>query len=311
MIGGTVLYAVSSTAYFIAPPFWPLLIVRIIHGIGLAFFSTASFTLIANISPDAHRARSLSYFYLAINIAFALGPSLGVFLMDLLDFTFLFLVCTGLSLCSLFITLKLSKIQTVLSGDPSILNSSFLCRDALPPAIMSFMGGIIWGALTTFFPLFALSRGVGNPGFFFAALAITLIFARTLGGKIFDLYSSEKVIFPCLIVQIMAMVILSFSTTLPMFILVAVIWGMGNAFFYPALVTDAIDRAGSSRGPAIGTYSALSDLGIGMGSVIMGVILELTNYPTMFLCLILTGLINLSYFRFIAKKRRGEGYAHL
>jgi predicted MFS family arabinose efflux permease len=304
MIGGTILYAVSSAAYFLAPPFWPLLIVRIIHGIGLAFFSTASFTLIANISPDAHRGRSLSYFYLAINIAFALGPSLGVFLMDLFDFTILFLVCTGLSLCSLFITLKLSKIQTTPLENPSSLNSSFLSREALPPAIMAFMGGIIWGAVTTFFPLFALSHGVGNPGFFFTALAITLILARSLGGKILDLYSREKVILPSLVAQILATAILTFSTTLSMFILVAVLWGMGNAFFYPALVTDAIDHAGSSRGAAIGTYSALSDLGIGLGSVIMGIVLELTNYSVMFLCMVLTGFINLSYFRFIAKKRR-------
>lgn len=311
MVAGTVLYAVSSAAYLLAPAFWPLLIVRVIHGIGLAFFSTASFTLIVNISPDAHRGRSLSYFYLAINIAFALGPSLGVFLIELFNSTILFLVCTGLSLCSLFITLKVSKIQAVPLGDPSARNCSFLSRDALPPAIMAFMGGIIWGALTTFFPLFALTHGVANPGFFFAALAITLILARALGGKILDLYRREKVILPSLLAQIMAMAILTFSTTLPMFILVAVIWGLGTAFFYPSLVADAIDRAGSSRGPAIGTYSALSDLGIGMGSVIMGVVLELTNYPAMFLCLVLTGLINLSYFRFIVQKRRDKSHAHL
>lgn len=310
MIAGTVLYAVSSAAYLVAPAFWPLLIVRVIHGIGLAFFSTASFTLIVNISPDAHRGRSLSYFYLAINIAFALGPSLGVFLMDLFDFTILFLVCTGLSLCSLFIILKVSKIQAVPLGDSSARNSSFLNREALPPSIMTFLGGIIWGALTTFFPLFALTHGVGNPGFFFAALAITLILARALGGKILDLYRREKVILPSLLAQVIAMAILIFSTTLPMFLLVAVIWGLGTAFFYPALVADAIDRAGSSRGPAIGTYTALSDLGIGMGSVIMGIVLELTNYPAMFLSLILTGLINLSYFRFVSKKRR-EQHAHL
>jgi predicted MFS family arabinose efflux permease len=311
MVAGTVLYAVSSAAYLLAPAFWPLLTVRVIHGIGLAFFSTASFTLIANISPDAHRGRSLSYFYLAINIAFALGPSLGVFLIELFSSTILFLVCTALSLCSLFITLKVSKIQTIPSGDPSVLNSSFLSREALPPSIMAFLGGIIWGALTTFFPLFALTHGVANPGFFFAALAITLILARALGGKILDLYRREKVILPSLLAQIMAMTILTFSTTLPMFILVAVIWGLGTAFFYPALVADAIDHAGSSRGPAIGIYSALSDLGIGMGSVIMGVVLELTNYPAMFLCLILTGLINLSYFRFIVEKRREKSHAHL
>ena len=47
MILGALLYAFSSLAYILAPPFWPLLIVRVFHGVGLAFFSTASFTLIA------------------------------------------------------------------------------------------------------------------------------------------------------------------------------------------------------------------------------------------------------------------------
>src|SRR4030066_1254919 len=86
MIAGTLLYAISSAAYLIAKPFWPFLVVRIFQGIGLALFATASFTLVARISPSAHRGQSLSYFYLAINIAFALAPSFGVALMNLLDF---------------------------------------------------------------------------------------------------------------------------------------------------------------------------------------------------------------------------------
>jgi MFS family permease len=312
MIAGTALYVLSSTAYLLASPFWPLLIVRVIHGIGLAFFATASFTLIVNISPDTHRGQSLGYFYVAINVAFALAPTFGVFLMNLFDFTILFLVCMGLSLCSLFITLKVSKIQTIPLGNPSPPDPSFLSREALPPATIAFMGGIIWGAVTTFFPLFALSLGVANPGFFFGALAITLILARGLGGKVMDLYRREKVILPCLVAQIIAMAILTFSTTMPMFIVVAVIWGIGNAFLYPSLVADAVDHAGSSKGPAIGTYAALSDFGVGMGSVIMGIVLELTNYRAMLLCLVLTGFINLSYFNSIVKKKRKvEGHAHL
>jgi MFS family permease len=99
------------------------------------------------------------------------------------------------------------------------------------------------------------------------------------------------------------MTLLAFSTNLPMFILVAVIWGMGNAFFYPTLVAYTLDRAGSSRGPAIGTYMALSDFGSGMGAVIMGIILQLTNYPIMFFCLALTGVINLLYFYFAVRKK--------
>jgi predicted MFS family arabinose efflux permease len=311
MIAGTLLYAFSSIVYLIAKPFWPLLFVRIFQGIGLALFATASFTLVTRISPEARRGQSIGYFYLAINIAFALAPSFGVAIVNLFDFPVLFLVCTGLSLCSLFITLKLERTKIDSLETQSIRNQPFVSREALPSSIISFMGSMIWGALTAFFPLYALSHGVDNPGLFFAALAITLILARSLGGKILDIYAREKVILPCLLAQIIAMSILIFSTTLPMFILVAVIWGMGTAFFYPALVAYVIDLAGPSRGPAIGTYMALSDFGAGMGSVIMGIILQLTNYPIMFLCLAFTGVINLLYFYFAVRKKGGGQHAHL
>jgi len=279
--------------------------VRIFQGIGLAFFATASFTLVSRISPQAHRGQSLGYFYLAINIAFALAPSFGVALMNLLDFPILFIVCTGLSLGSLFITLKLEKRGIDPLEEESIQDQPqpFMSREALPPAFMAFMGSMIWGAVTAFFPLHALNHGMTNPGLFFAAMAFTLIFGRTFGGRILDFHPREKVLFPCLIAQIIAMTLLTFSTTLPMFILVAVIWGMGNAFFYPTLVAYTLDLAGSSRGPAIGTYMALSDFGSGMGAVIMGIILQLTNYPIMFFCLALTGVINLLYFYFAVRKK--------
>jgi predicted MFS family arabinose efflux permease len=310
MIAGASIYVLSSIAYLLAPPFWPFLMVRIIHGIGLALFATASFTFIANISPEAHRGQSLSYFYLAINIAFVLGPYLGMLIINLLNFTTLFLVCTGLSTCSLFITLKLGRRQGV-TIDQSLQTQPILSREALPPAIMAFMVNIIWGALTAFFPLYALSHGITNPGLFFGVLAIVHVLGRSLGGKIFDLYSREKVIFPCLIAYIIAMSVLIFSKTLTMFILVAVIWGIGNAFLYPTLVVFALDRAGSAPGPAMGTFTAVADLGSGMGSVIMGIILQWTSYPIMFFCLALIGVLNLLYFYFLSRKKGGRRHANL
>jgi len=305
MIAGAFLSALTSIAFLLASPFWPILMVRVLQGIGIAFFYTASVTLIANISPEAHRGQSLSYFYLAFNISFALAPSFGMFLINLFSFALLFLFCLGLSLCSLFLTTRLRKRQVEPLEDLSNQDESFLSREALPPAIMTFFAHIIWGALTAFFPLYALNQGVANPGFFFAAYAIVLILGRALGGKILDLYSREKVILPCLTTYIISMTILAFSKTLPMFIIVAVIWGIGNAFLMPSLVAYALDRAGSSRGPAMGTFTAIGDLGIGLGPVIMGIILRLTSYPTMFLCLALTGIINLNYFYFFVRKKMG------
>jgi MFS family permease len=99
------------------------------------------------------------------------------------------------------------------------------------------------------------------------------------------------------------MVVLAFSKTLPMFILVAVIWGIGYAFLMPLLLAYTVDRAGSSTGPAMGTFTAVSDLGLSLGPTIMGIIIHATSYPIMFLCLAFMGFINLTYFLYFVRKK--------
>jgi MFS family permease len=143
---------------------------------------------------------------------------------------------------------------------------------------------------------------VTNPGFFFSTTAIVLILSRSLGGKILDLESREKVILPCLMSYIVSMVILAFSETLPMFILVAVIYAMGPAFLTPTLLAYALDRGGAP-GPAMGTFHAITDLGISLGPVMMGIVIDSTSYPIMFLCLAFMGIANLNYFYFFVRKK--------
>jgi MFS family permease len=306
MIAGSFLFAFAAIAYFLAQPFWPFLTVRLIQGIGFAFYSTASFTFIANISPAAHLGQSLSYFFLAPNLSLALVPVLGIFIINHFSFNVLFLVCLGLSLASLFITAALGKRQVVPSEAPSTEEGSLLCWKALPPSIIGFFNHMAWGALSAFFPLYAINQGIVNPGFFFTAIAIMLILGRALGGKILDLYSRERVILYCLITPVISMGSLALSKTQPLFILVAVIWGAGHAFLTPSLMAYALDRAGSLRGPAIGTFTAIMDLGMVLGPMIMGIVIRWTSYRVMFFSLALICFINLMYFYFFLRKAERE-----
>jgi predicted MFS family arabinose efflux permease len=303
MIAGALLFILISIAYLFAPPFFPFLIVRVFHGIAFALFQTASYTLVANISPEARRGQSQSYFYVAYNLAGALGPSLGMLLINRFSFTLLFWACTGLSVFSLWMTYKLGRRQVAPLPDSSTEDSFFLSRKALPPSMIGFVCLFIWGALAAFFPLYAIDHGVANPGLFFTTIAVMLILGRAFGGRILDLYSKERIILPCLFTYIISMIILAFSKTLPMFILVAVIWGGGHAFVMPALIVYTLDRVGSSPGPAMGTFLAIMDLGWSLGPVIMGIIVHAASYPIMFLCLALTGIINLNYFYFFVRKK--------
>jgi MFS family permease len=306
MVCGTLIYATSSLAYIFAPPFWPLFWLRIFHGVGLALFSTASFTFIANITPQAQRGQSLSYFSLSMNLSWALGPFFGMLLINHFGFRVMFLVCAGLSLASLWMATKLSK-QTIPMENQSPMSDSYLSRAALPFSFVAFLLSVIWGTLAAFFPLYALGHGVSNPGIFFIFLAGTTFLGRAFFAKMADKYGKKQIIMPCLAIVIISITIIPLSKTLAMFVLSAVLLGTGWALLYPALLTYAVDNAGSAQGPAMGTFTALSDLGGGLGPMIMGIILEWTNYSVMFFCLVLTAVINLIFFYFIIWKSGENG----
>jgi predicted MFS family arabinose efflux permease len=68
------------------------------------------------------------------------------------------------------------------------------------------------------------------------------------------------------------------------------------------LLIYAIERSGSARGPAMGTFTALADLGTGLGPMMMGFILQWTSYPIMFLCLTLVGFMNIVFYYGVLNK---------
>jgi len=305
MIAGALLFGLTSLAYVIAPPFWPFLTVRLLQGVGLALFHTAAYTLVAHISTSAHRAQSISYFILSFNVSGALGPPLGMFLVNYTSFTVLFLVCAGLSVAALLITMKLGQSRVTAGQDTSTDDGSFFSRKALSPSIVNSLTFLTWGSLHAFFPLYAVQNGVTNPGIFFSVLAVTLILGRTLGGRMLDLYSTEKIILPCILLCTISLTMLAFSKTLPMFIVAAVILGAGYTLLTPSLLAIAMERAGSSQGLAMGTFTAVADLGLVLGPVVMGIVIYGSNYTTMFLCLAFVELLSLFYFHLFVR-RKGE-----
>jgi predicted MFS family arabinose efflux permease len=303
MMAGALLFTVTFFACLVLRPFWPFFAVRFFQGTAFSFFDTSVLALIVNVVPLAYRGQGLAIFLLAPTLALALAPSFGMFIINHYDFTSLFFTCAGLSLCAFFFSWKLQGQYRVRpeEGSPSG-SGSFLELKIIAPAATCFLYNFVWGALIAFVPLYAIESGVSNPGYFFSSVAVMIIVGRA-GARIVDTYSKEKIILTFISTSMIAMILLSFSKTLPMFVLVGLLWGTGSAFFYPASMAYAFDYADSSGGPAVGTFRAFSDLGVALGPAIMGIIIPLTGYRTMFLCLALMCLINLSYFQFCVRKR--------
>ena len=303
MMWGAILFALSFLALIVFRPFWPFFVVRLLQGIACACLDTAVIAYAIRIIPLAYRARAISYFFLAPSLASAIAASSAVFVVNEYGFAVLLLACTGLSVCVFLLSWKLKEETARPVVFSPAKNTLFFEPRILAPAIVSFLVFFSWGGVMAFFPLYSIQCGVTNPGFFFSANAVMVIVVRILGGRIFDIYSKEKMIPMVIFVSMVALVILSFSSTLPMFIFVGLLWGVGGGFLAPVLTAYALEYAGSSDGTAVGTYQAFMDLGLALGPVIMGIIVPLTGYRVMFLCLALTCLINISYFQFYLRKK--------
>ena len=304
MMAGALLFTVTFLACLVLRPFWPFFALRFFQGTAFSLFDTSVLALIVNVIPLAYRGQGLAIFLLAPSLALALAPSLGMFIVNHYNFAILFFTCAGLSLCAFFFSWKLrGKYRARLEeGSPSG-RESLLELKIIAPAAACFLYNFVWGTLIAFVPLFAIESGISNPGYFFSSVAVMIIVGR-LGARIVDTYSKEKIMLIFISTSIIDMILLSFSKTLPMFVLVGLLWGTGSAFFYPTSMAYAFDYADSSGGPAVGTFRALSDLGVALGPAIMGIIIPLTGYRTMFLCLALICLINLGYFQFYVRERR-------
>jgi len=302
MICGALLYALTFLTLIVFRPFWPVFAVRIFQGIAFAALHTAALAYSVKVVPDEFRSRGIAYFMLAPNLAIALCAPFGMFLINRFNFTVLFLTGAVLSLCALILSLAVRQKEPPNSdNDNSSYTGNTLEWKIIIPATMSFMQSFVYGALMAFFPLYAIQCGVMNPGYFFTANAVMIIVGRMLGGKILDTYSKIKIIPTFICVSMVAMLVLSFSRTLPMFVLVGLLWGVGGAFFYPASMAYSLEFGGSSGGTAISIYLALMDLGTALGPVIMGILVPLTGYRVIFLFMALICLINLGYFQFYVK----------
>jgi len=227
MLFGTVFFALTFPAAIVFSRFWPLFAVRVFQGIALACFHTAAFAYVVNILPPAHRGRGIAYFMLAPNLAIAVAAPSGMFLANQYGFTIFFLSCASLSLCSFVLSWRIKEGKTIVLPEENTQSySAFLPEwKIVTPAIANFLQIFLYGAITAFFPLYAVECGVTNPGLFFTAMAVVMIAGRILGGRILDTYNKEKIILTLILISMVAMVILSFSKTLPLFIFVGLLWG--------------------------------------------------------------------------------------
>jgi MFS family permease len=281
---GTFCYGFASVIYLLVHTIPLLLIGRFVHGFGLSCYTTAANAYIADIAPNKRRAEAVGFFAAAQAFGLIFGPVVGFMLIGSIGFHRLFYLSGGLAFAAFFISMIARERRRPLEipRQPWSLRTGIVCIDALPVAWMALFMGMGFGAVGAFIAIFAGSRGLKNPGFFFMVQAIALLISRLFAGRLADRFGRPTIIVPGFILVAAALALLPFAHTFSYFVIAASCFGFGFGSAQPATMALLIDRVRpEERGLATGTYYTGFDAGVSSGSIVLGAVSQYCGFNVM------------------------------
>ena len=298
LLYGIVLFTAGKLGYLWAPSILLMLPFRVLHGLGWSGCTTAVSTINADIVPQARRGELMGYAGMASSLASALGPVLGFALFHRFDYSGVFIGACALLIVSFIFAVPVAEPKRPATEPYKAARwiDNLMVRESLDPAIGVAFLSFGHGGILTFLPIHALKLGMANPGIWFGVYAACILLSRPIAGPVSDRVSRRAVIIPGLILNLAGIAMLAFATSSYGLMAAAIVGGFGTGAAQPALMTQAVDRSdGQRRGQSLAQFQFFYDLGIGIGSLTLGALLDLVNqsFRIMYLATAAVALIGL------------------
>lgn len=272
-----------------------LLLVRAGYGFGFGIGSTILPTLVSRIIPPSRMGEGIGYFGLSSSLAMSIGPKIGLNLLQKFGFgtltlsgTMAVLVVIPLLLLTRALprsnNLKLTEMKTTPgAGDSTPKRRAPFNRKLLFPAFLNTLLSITYSGLLSFIALFGEFLHLEQVGLFFLFNAVTVIIIRPISGRIFDAKGHVAVLIPAALLVVASMVVLSFTQSLPMLIVSALLYGLGFGATQPTLQAWMLRTSTPEQyGVANSMFFNTTDFGVAIGAIILGAIASATDYAVMY-----------------------------
>ncbi|MFE5431609.1 MFS transporter [Peribacillus simplex] len=283
---GLAIFALSVGSFGFMGSIGLLFMMRIVQGVGWGFSSTASGTIASDIIPAKRRGEGMGYYGLSGNLALAFGPSLGLFLVTVLPFQELFLICSLLGLFAI-IAASLIRYQKV-ESDPSAAvrakRFDIYEKSALQPSLLIFFISVTFGGIATFLPLYTAEKGVDGIQWYFLVYAMALMVTRLFAGRLYDRRGHRAIFVPSTVLIMAGMLLLAWMPSEAVLYIAAVLYGFGFGSVQPTLQAWSIEKTAPNRkAMANATYFSFFDLGVGIGAIVFGQIGFLFGYRSIYI----------------------------
>lgn len=251
---------------------------RTFQGIGNAFGSACFLTVVTDTLPKDKFTTGMGYYACAQVIAQSIGPTVGVFLRDLVGYNAVYIIfaCIMLGAC---VAVQLVKPAPQKLVPFKLRLSNAIAKEALVPGFTTFLVGIGFTSINSFMLLYTEERGISGGSLFFTVYAVTLLVTRPAVGKLTDRYGFVKVALPAMMMTALSLVLIGFSANLIMLLLAAFINAFGYGAVQPMLQSLCMKSVPSDRrGSASSTNYIFYDCATIIGPSVCGMVADKLGY---------------------------------
>ena len=313
------IFVVFALSYLWIDSMWSLLVIRFLHGFWFSILTTVNVPIVNDYIPDHRKGEGMGYFVMSTNLGVVIGPFLALSMIQFSSFSTLFAVLAFLVAVGYIFTwlVQIQEHVQLKSSDQASQSAAIQWRDVIETRVLAIsfvalLTAFAYSSVMSFITAYAeLKHLLAYTSIFFIVFAVSMLIIRPWVGKVYDRKGPSAVIYPSFICFAIGLVIVSFLTNQWVLWISAVFMGIGYGSVFPCLQTIAIQTVEKARiGHAISTFFALFDIGLAVGSVIMGVLIAYFGFQATYLfCAVMVLFTTWMYRLFVANqfKRSGLG----
>lgn len=322
---GMIFALASTSGYLVSDSLWPLLLSRVLWGIGFSLLAVGGVAIMLDHSTPADRGRTIGIFQALLQCGTLLGLVLSGFLTDLLGYRGTLMIYAPLAAVGLAVAmwtlrdgdLAQARPASAASGasggtlaalralDPRLLAPAYVCF------VTHFAGsGVVMATLGIYLKMLSAEPGAGTwlmpvaslTGILLAGRRLASMVMTPIAGHLLDRLGDRRMVAVAGVLVIFAgLMVLVGGRGVGLVIAGVMLVAVGEGFSQPALVVWTGDGAPSHlRGVVMGGLSTAGDLGAALGPLVGYALLETSGLRVAYvLCAALTvsALLALAFVR--------------
>ena len=294
-----------SILYAIVPSYKIILALVLVHGVFWSCLLSSSSAYMTDIIPASRRAEGLGYSGFASIMAVAVAPWIGLYVFDHGGWTLMCFEAAALNLIMAIIAWRLPKDVTHADAARRALHFRDLIEwRVIGVGVTLFLYSFSYGGITSFVAVYAEHLGVTPRAMYFTVVSLAILSTRPFIGRYADRVGHSRIIVPCLVMVVLGVALLPIADSRPMFVVSALLFGVGFGSVYPLLVaylmlTMPEHRRGATFGALIGAF----DTGIGTGSIAIGWMSERYGFSRAFTVAAVLAAMSVPYYLFTEKRK--------